>query len=305
MKKHNKSLTEISFDEIVLMFLSYLSDRGRSPNTVSTYQKGLEIFANFFNGEITALTTPDVVAFKKYLSDKGASLSTINLRVATIRRFVNYLRTKQDLKFSKDLEFDKERIQDDLLDYVLRPPDIERLLRATNKKHDFRASAIITTLAYTGVRVHELLKIPLTAARQKSLKVRGKGGKERTVFVASVVRKSWKKYIEYRLDTDPELFTGRSGVLSRSRVHQILKYYAGQARIKKSKVHAHAFRHFCGKHLHDIEGYSISQCMTILGHSDPKTFLRYTKPTREEIEKKIQGSFKKPSKYKRKAKKRR
>lgn len=283
-----------TLQEYIDEFLFYLQKRDRSAHTIQTYRRGLDLFYLFFeSNNILTLETPGVVGFKKFLIQQGASPRTVNTRLATLRRFINYLKDKEGFRFSKDLEFDLDSFDDEFLDYVLYRSDIDRLLRATKKFKDVRAEAIIATLAFTGVRVHELIQIPLSAIYQKSLRIKGKGGKYRTVFVPTLVRDAWKIYVEQRKNNSEFLFTGRQGGLSRRRIHDILKYYAGQARMKKDKIHAHAFRHFCGKYLHDVEGYSMSECMKVLGHKDPKTFLIYTRPTREEMEKKMQKSFQK------------
>lgn len=276
----------------------YLEAYGVSINTLSSYQLSLEYFFEFFPSAIETVTTPDIIKFREWLrTTKNFSVSTINHHVTVVQRFVNYLKDRHKMHFDDDLTFKKDPVQGkEFLDYVLTKSDIERLIRATKRHDDIEAEAIITTLAYTGVRVHELLKIPTTAATLKRLEIQGKGQKTRTVFVTSDVRKAWKKHLASRGYEHEYIFP-----LSRSTIHRILKYYAGQARLKKEKIHAHAFRHFCGKYLHDVEGYSLAQVMAILGHRNPETTAIYTKPTREEIEKMMQQAFKGPKKPVKKA----
>lgn len=272
----------------------YLKKFDVNESTISSYRNVLTRFFAWYVKPIYDLSQEDLTAYKNALLQKKYSPSTVNHHVTVIGRLVNYLK-KKGVVFDEELRFQKIPIQNkEFMDYVLTEEQVENMIQAARDIKDLEAVAIITTLAYSGVRAHELLLIPTTAVKCDAVKIIGKRKKERTLFLTPGVRKSWRNYLKTVDEKGEYIFQ-----ISRTSIHRIVKHYAELAHIPPERVHAHAFRHFCGKYLHK-KGYSLTKIMAILGHKDPKTAVIYTKPTREEIEQDMQRDFKRERRGRRK-----
>lgn len=287
-----------------------------SPHTIQSYLRTFVLFAEFLPEDITEITQQEVDDFQESLEIQGRKARGINIRMAGLRRVLAFLSSVYHIPILGHVPV-KEIQTQDYLDTFLQA-DVDRIIAATKKKKDVRAEAIITTLAYTGLRVSELLQLRVSDVEKKKITIIGKGGKARDIFsITTGIRSSWQRYLTQRLDTDKEkedghLFTGKRGALQRNAVYRIVKYYVGQAHfIGEEKAHPHNFRHFFGKYL-DEQGYTITEIADILGHSDINTSRIYTKRSQDEMRRKLEKSekerarkIKEAEKQKRKARKRR
>lgn len=154
-----------------------------------------------------------------------------------------------------------------------------RVLAGSGKRN----YAIVTVLAYAGLRISECLAllpddVSLTA---KEITVRqGKGAKTRVVFIGDKVIDAVRDYLAERPDTgSPYLFLSRrGGALSRGQVNRIFNAYS-------STITPHTLRHFfCSTAIE--AGYSINEVANQAGHSNIQTTLLYTNPTREKMKEK-------------------
>lgn len=146
-----------------------------------------------------------------------------------------------------------------------------------------RDHAIVTILAYAGLRISECLAlypedVSLTA---REITVRhGKGDKTRGIFIGDKVVNAVREYIKERPDTgSPYLFIShRGGPLSRGQVNRIFNAYS-------DTITLHTLRHFyCSAAIE--AGYSINEVANQAGHSNVHTTLLYTNPTREKMKEK-------------------
>ena len=146
-----------------------------------------------------------------------------------------------------------------------------------------RDYAIVTILAYAGLRISECLAltpedVSLTA---KEITVRcGKGDKTRVVFIGDKVVNAVREYLKNRPDTNsPYLFLSRrGGALTRGQVNRIFNSYS-------DTITPHTLRHFfCSAAIE--AGYSINEVANQAGHSNVHTTLLYTNPTREKMKEK-------------------
>jgi integrase/recombinase XerD len=148
-----------------------------------------------------------------------------------------------------------------------------------------RLTALLETLYATGMRVSELVSLPLSSVARdpRYILVRGKGGKERLVPLSEPAREALNGYKGVRGQfcrngvESPYLFPSRggSGYLTRHRFAQLLKQLSSEAGIAPSKVSPHVLRHAFATHLLN-RGADLRSVQQMLGHADIATTQIYT-----------------------------
>jgi integrase/recombinase XerD len=160
-----------------------------------------------------------------------------------------------------------------------------------------RLRCIVEMLYASGLRVSELVSLPVSAVRggQRFLHVRGKGGRERLAPLGAAAFDALHSYLGMRnafLPRDPKrlasasrfLFpsTGRVGHLTRRRCHQLLKALALKAGLDPARLSPHVLRHAFATHLVD-GGADLRSVQTLLGHADIATTQIYTHVANERL----------------------
>jgi integrase/recombinase XerD len=149
-----------------------------------------------------------------------------------------------------------------------------------------RLLCIVELLYASGLRVSELVALPLTAAsgERRMLLVKGKGGRERLVPLGVPAREAIKAYLQVRPRFLPPseraqrfLFPSRGveGHLTRRRVAQLLKDLAVKADVDPRKLSPHVLRHAFASHL-VAHGADLRSVQQLLGHADIATTQIYT-----------------------------
>ncbi|MCY6372564.1 tyrosine-type recombinase/integrase [Clostridium ganghwense] len=265
--------------EYLVKFSIFLARNNKSDKTIDSYLRDIKQFIQYLKQnkkELNRLHNTDVENFKNHLIyDKNLNIKTVNRKLVSLNQFFKFNNIAVDVK--------QEKVQaQNFLDDMLSNHDVERMIKAAYKKDDIRASAIIYTLYYTGMRVSEMLQLTIHDINKDSIGIIGKGSKHREVFIPDRLREIWNSYIQVRIKKGTTLFTGIRGPINRQTVHNTIKYYAGQAKIKKSKAHAHNFRHLYCKNLAD-KGIDISTIADIAGHHNINTTRIYTRKTKKEL----------------------
>jgi integrase/recombinase XerD len=179
---------------------------------------------------------------------------------------------------------------------ILSESEVVALLEAGRKRpgpEGARITALLETLYATGLRVSELVSLPLGAVKNEEpvLLVRGKGGRERVVPLGEAARDALQTYLAARAEflpdntTSPWLFPSRSGSghLTRQRFAQILKELAAECGIEVSRVSPHVLRHAFASHLL-AHGADLRAVQAMLGHADISTTQIYTHVLEERLE---------------------
>jgi integrase/recombinase XerD len=185
---------------------------------------------------------------------------------------------------------------------VLAVGDVERLLGAARMGVDeierplgerlrrARLTCLLEVLYATGLRVSELVSLPISAARQdaRMLMVRGKGNKERLVPLNTAAKTAMARYLELRqeagLAQSRWLFPsfGASGHLTRQHFARELKGIAAAAGLRSDKLSPHVLRHAFASHLLQ-NGADLRAVQTLLGHADISTTQIYTHVLEERL----------------------
>lgn len=253
-----------------LEFKENLIENDKAKNTIDSYISDIKIFETFvcksFVKTIEEITTKDVKNYISYLEANEINPSSINRKIASIKSYINYLNVEQkysiDLSKLKQIKICNQSIMQDSLTLE----EAKRIIKYAKKENDIRAILIVKLLALTGGRISEVLQLKTSKVDDNSITVKGKGGKYRQLLISKKLSKEIKKYLEVRINNSDFLLTGTRGAINRQTVHTILKKYAGKARIKLSKVHAHSFRHLYTKVLFEKK-VTYTAIQQLLGHT--------------------------------------
>jgi integrase/recombinase XerD len=207
-------------------------------------------------------------------------------RLSTFRQFYRFL-FSEGLRADDPTEpLDGPR-QGRSLPKVLNEAEVEALLaaaRARDGVEGVRLTAMLEVLYATGLRVSELVALPVHAVRRdpRMLVVRGKGGRERMVPLNEPARKALGAWLPVREGwlgdrRNAYLFPARQGDghLTRAAFAQQLKKLAGEAQVDAAKVSPHTLRHAFATHLLE-NGADLRSVQQMLGHADISTTQIYT-----------------------------
>ncbi len=287
-------------DANIDQFLNYLVvEKGLSENTLSAYAQDLKKFSSFLNKKKTApvsidisqVTRNEILSFLADLRAKTLSDASIARMLSSLRTFFKFLTFEGRLNHNPLAQIDSPK-KAKSLPKVLHFSEVEALLNLTkgNKPEALRDDVMLELLYATGLRVSELITLPLEALNLEAgyLIARGKGNKERIVPMGECARKKLLDYLAsvrpqlLKKQTDPSLFLSRLGKkMSRQAFWKKLKVYARRAGIQK-EVSPHMLRHSFASHLLE-GGADLRALQMMLGHADISTTQIYTHVARERL----------------------
>jgi integrase/recombinase XerD len=270
------------------------AERGVGANTLEAYARDLADFAACLKTRGLDVEAADAAAIRHYLASlAGAGLSprTSARRLSALRQFHRFLFSEGVRADDPCLVIDSPR-QGRRLPKVLSEAEVDALLAAARQRpgpEGARLVALLELLYATGLRVSELVSLPIAALRRdlRLLIVRGKGGRERMIPLTEPARQAVAAYRLVRERFLPRgrnreaatkwLFPSRSGTghLTRHRFAQLLKELALEAGLDPNKVSPHVLRHAFATHLLD-HGADLRSVQQMLGHADISTTQIYT-----------------------------
>lgn len=286
-------------------FLSeLLIERGFSPNTHEAYRLDLLVLTRWLEAErgapapLREASAEELRAFLQDEARRGVQASTIARRRAALRMFYRFLVREKAVKVSPARDLEAPRTRKNIPD-TLNPDQVDALLTAptTDSPFGLRDRALLELLYATGARISEVLGLDLSQAAEAlarhrrgepvSLRVCGKGSKERTVPLSQRALLSLKTYIDegrpkLGRKRGPALMLTRSGQrLARQDAWRIVKDALKRAGIKK-RVSPHTLRHSFASHLLS-GGADLRVVQELLGHAKVTTTQRYTHVDRERL----------------------
>jgi integrase/recombinase XerD len=265
-------------------FLCYLSsEKGLSQHTLQAYSHDLEGFFQVVKKrhiqKITDLTEEDVLAFAEYLQLKGYASSSICRMLVSIKTFLRFLYKEGVVPNEVGLSIDAPKIWQ-LIPDILTLSEVETLLLApnTDTEEGARDRAILQVMYASGLRVSEVCALNIQDFSDHTIRVLGKGKKERIVPVAASAVEAVDHYLLYfrPADTNVEalFINARQKRIDRFLIWKQIKEYAKRAKITKS-VSPHTLRHSFATHLLE-NGADLRIIQELLGHSSIVTTDRYT-----------------------------
>ena len=272
-------------------FLEMLSaERGAAALTIAAYRTDLNDLSRFLSTRAIALETAEETALHAYLAAPATVLlapRSLARRLSAIRQFYKFLLVDGVRQDDPSAGLDTPRLGR-TLPKLLSESEIDRLLAAARGwpgDDGVRIVCLIELLYATGMRISELLSLPLAAALRdpRFLLVRGKGGRERVVPLSEPGRQALAAYLgrreHYLSEGEPSrwLFASRGGAghLTRQRCGQLLKELALKAGLDPARLSPHVLRHAFASHLLD-HGADLRSVQQMLGHADIATTQIYT-----------------------------
>jgi integrase/recombinase XerD len=270
-------------------FLEMLAaERGAARLTVAAYRNDLIDAARTVKDRALAeASSDDLRAYLARLARQGMAPRSVARKLSALRQFFRFLVLERQRGDDPTAELDAPRLGRPL-PKVLSQDEAGALLAAARGKtgaDGARLVCLLELLYGSGLRVSELVGLPLAAARgnKRFLLVRGKGDKERLVPLSPPARAALDAYLAVRatfLKPKSEsryLFPSRSGTghLTRERCAQLLKRLALEAGLDPARLSPHVLRHAFASHLLD-HGADLRSVQEMLGHADIATTQIYT-----------------------------
>jgi len=268
-----------------------VAERGASRHTIDAYRRDLADYGRFLARRGLESLSGDAAAVRAYLSalsNGGASPATAARRLSAIRQYHRFLYLENARTDDPTQTVEGPR-QQRPLPKLIDHGEIAALIETVRGRHDaegLRLTVLLELLYATGLRVSELVALPLSALApdHSLLTVRGKGDKERMVPIGGAAREALDAYLAVRPrflgrreQTARYLFPSRSraGHLTRQRLSQLLKDLASEAGIDPAKLSPHVLRHAFASHLL-AGGADLRAVQMMLGHADIATTQIYT-----------------------------
>jgi len=272
-------------NKVLEEYLIYINNvKNYSQNTIKSYNSDIKHY--FENTE----SVGEFSSYLKHLNKNKYSKTSINRKITSIRTFLswavdnNYFNQNQ-IKIVNNLKVEKK------LPNVLTASYINRLLDnlPESSEKDIRDKAILELMYSSGLRVSEVSNLTLNSInKNNSIRVLGKGSKERVLPMTKRAYVSTKKYIETsrpKFENDKSknyLFLGvRGGQLSDREIRRIVKFRTG--------TFPHSIRHTFATHLLE-GGADLRIVQELLGHNDPSTTQIYTHVSKKQLQKKYKQS---------------
>lgn len=293
------------------LFLDMLAaEQGAGVNTLDAYRRDLEDFSEFAARAKSGLATADTQLLRDYLEDlddRGFKSTTVARRLSALRHLFRFLLSER-IRTDDPAAILSGPKRGRSLPKVLSIADVDRMLTqaraaaqnmeasAQQRLRDARLYCLLEVLYATGLRVSELVSLPLTAARRdaRMIVVRGKGNKERLVPLNDTAKQAMADYLAAMAElqkAQPKksavskwLFPsfGESGHLTRQHFARDLKELAQASGIQPRLVSPHVVRHAFASHLlHN--GADLRIVQTLLGHTDISTTQIYTHVVEERL----------------------
>ena len=281
--------------DTIIEFLEYLEiEQNRSQKTIANYHHYLMRLVEFAGDPDVVKITPEVIRkwrlwLNRFTNDSGDTLShtTQNYHLIALRSFLKFC-SKRSIATMPPEKIELARTKRTQVTF-LNPEELAALFAQpdVNTKIGIRDKTILELLFSGGLRVSELVSLDTAhvSTTRREFMVRGKGQKDRPIFMSDAAATWIDAYLKTRKDSSPALFIRYGGTkqqdttgdflrITPRSVQRIIAHYAKLAGITK-KVSPHTLRHSFATDLL-MNGADIRSVQTMLGHSDISTTQIYT-----------------------------
>jgi integrase/recombinase XerD len=288
-----------SDERLIKLFLDMLAaERGAALNTLAAYRRDLADFSAALGSTGRSAGSADSDDIRGYLRSLSASrafsAASVARRLSAVRQLYRFLYAEGHRRDDPAVAIEGPK-RSRPLPKVLAVADVERVLAVARdgigdlvrplgeRLRRARLACLLEVLYATGLRVSELVALPISAARRdvRMLIVRGKGDKERLVPLNAAAKTAIADYLALReqggLAASRWLFPsfGHSGHLTRQHFARELKALAATAGLRPELLSPHVLRHAFASHLLQ-NGADLRAVQTLLGHADISTTQIYT-----------------------------
>lgn len=282
-------------------FLEMLSaERGAAVHTLDAYRRDLLDYAGFLKKRGRWLangSAADVRGYLEALSSAGLKASTQARRLSAMRQLHRFL-LDEDIRVDDPTSAVESPKRARPLPKVVTEAQTQSIIDAAASLEGpeaIRLLCIVELLYASGLRVSELVSLPLVAVsgERRTILVKGKGGRERLVPLGAPAREAITAYLKVRARFLPKLeraqrylfpSRGVEGHLTRRRIGQLMKDLAVKAGVDPRKLSPHVLRHAFASHL-VAHGADLRSVQQLLGHADIATTQIYTHVQDERLRK--------------------
>ncbi len=289
---------------LVALYLDMLAaERGAEKNTLAAYGRDLGDFSAHLKaagGSIAKASTDDLRAYLGDLSRQGLRVTTVARRLSAIRQLYRFLYAEGRRGDDPAAVLEGPK-RERALPRTLTLGEVDRLLCVAGtsdpeaplpaRLRAARRACLLEILYATGLRVSELVALPMSAAAKDArvIVVRGKGNKERLVPLNDAAKRAMVAYLNLLAQSGRDapskwLFPsfGDSGHVTRQHFARELKALAAAAGLRATQLSPHVLRHAFASHLlHN--GADLRVVQTLLGHADISTTQIYTHVLEERL----------------------
>lgn len=282
-------------DRLIALYLRTLT----SPQTIKTYNTEIRMFVAYTVGELgkefSEITAEDVSLYREHLIGLYAP-ATAAKKLAVLRRFLIFtFMTGATTVNPEALRFfaKSPRVRQDPAYNVLTEDELQRMLNAA-RADNYRDYVLLAVMAGCGLREAEVVGLKLSDFQDSGnetvmLRVLGKGDKIRNVPISPDLWRLVQRFVllsgrslNSHADARKPLLTSRVGKdkpLTTRSVQNIVKKYVRAAGITKP-ISPHSIRHTVGTNM-AVNEAPLLVIQQFLGHSDPKTTMRYIRRAEE------------------------
>jgi len=280
-------------EQDIQLFVEYLTvELGLAANTKEAYARDLRLFAQWNQKATKAVKRQDIIAYITSLKKERYAPTSIARKLAALKAFFRFMTVEGYLELDP-AEVVEAGNKGTILPKVLSHAEVDKLLAAPDvaTKEGYRDRTMLEVLYATGMRVSELLTLPIAEVNltMKYVIAYGKGSKERIIPLGHYAVNCLKKYLSVvrpaliqGKPASPILFLSMRGrPMTRQRFWQIIKGYGHKAGIHK-ELTPHILRHSFATHMLD-NGADLRTVQELLGHADISTTQIYTHLTNNRL----------------------
>lgn len=280
-------------------FLNYLKNiRLYSKKTVASYEYDLKDYALFLEKNNLTIKDDNDKTLKLYLNyvyDKKISNKSISRHLSSLRTYYDFLKKENIVTENIFKNVKNPKIEKTIPNFISHDKLNEIFTSFNDSDLDIRNRLVIELLYATGLRVGELVNIKIKDIDfgAQSIKVLGKGSKERYVFYNNTTKEVLKKYLVVRKkiqkkENDYLLLNDKGTPIKEASVRKIIQTTLMKCGIK-SKITPHTFRHTFATDLLN-QGLDLVNVKELLGHASLNTTSIYTHITNDRIKEVYQNT---------------
>jgi len=281
-------------------FLDYLlKEKQYSPNTIESYEDDLNQFTEYISNESVELkyvSHHTVRDFLWDLQDQGLSKRSVARKLASVRSFFKYLKKRKFVEFNPASNVISAKLDKQLPQFV-EEASMNKMMEIvdTSTTEGLRDKAILELLYGTGIRLNELVGLNLyhLDVFDRTMKVLGKGNKERVVPIGSKAMEALKHYQTHRQELYSEktndddrtavFLTKKGKRIYPEAVYRLVRRYIGKVS-EIEKKSPHVLRHTFATHMLN-HGADLRAVKELLGHENLSTTQLYTHVTVDRLKK--------------------
>lgn len=286
-------------EELMKEFETRMHLEGKSDKTIRVYAVSMrEYFQWFFDSygdvEYKKLYRENILEYKNYLknikrskwSGNNLNAKTINAKLAALIKF-NELMQADNIVISKA---DLIKVQTEIISPTnITKKEVEEFRQRILQSEGCSAKrnyAIVTIMAYAGLRISEVLNLKKVDVNTTANQIRvadGKGEKQRTVIINSKIVSAIREYEKSdKVDSEYLFHNSKGKILNPSTINKVFDEFSADG----FHINPHALRHFFCYNALESGAYSINEVSNQAGHTSIKTTMRYLNPNLDAIKKK-------------------